>query len=42
MPLVDVITQLGKSSWFIALDLQSSFLQNLDGTRKYEKNNLDH
>jgi hypothetical protein len=28
MPLVDdVISQLGKSAWFIALDLQSGFWQ---------------
>jgi len=28
MPLVDdVISQLGKSTWFIALDLQSGFWQ---------------
>jgi hypothetical protein len=42
MPLInDVITQMGKSSRFIVLDLQSSFWK-LDGTWRYEKDSIEY
>ncbi len=41
MPLVDyVISQLGKSTWFIALDVQSGFWQIRMAPEDMKKNNI--